>query len=171
MTVWSTSDVVEYFSQRPNSVNMFQAHLSRFGLQIERFRFRRQVASHQCTPNPCRGPQCHRCPFYIVDLVEKSMGFDSWLSWWFNQLPGKPIYSPKKDTYAQWRVLFLSDPQEVVVLFAPGRMIFVARKRATWGGIREANLSAAFNVGARTERVFCSFSFQMHSPCRGLTSP
>ena len=31
-------------------------------------------------------------PFWLV-LVEKSMGFDSWFTW-FHHLPGKPIYFP-----------------------------------------------------------------------------
>ena len=26
-----------------------------------------------------------------------------WFTWWFNQLPGKPIYFPKKDNYAYAR--------------------------------------------------------------------
>ena len=34
-----------------------------------------------------------RCPFWLV-LVEKSMGFDSWVTWWFNHLPGKSSYFP-----------------------------------------------------------------------------
>ena len=36
-----------------------------------------------------------RCPFWFVSKFEG----DSWLTWWFNQLPGKSIYFPKKDTY------------------------------------------------------------------------
>ena len=39
----------------------------------------------------------HRCPFWLI--WSKNRLGDSWFAWGFNQLPGKPIYFPKKDTY------------------------------------------------------------------------
>ena len=39
----------------------------------------------------------HRCLFF--GCFGRKIDGDSWFTWWFNHLPGKPIYFPGRDAY------------------------------------------------------------------------
>ena len=45
------------------------------------------------------GSQPSYAVLFMVVLVEESMGFHSWLTWWFNHLPDPSIY-PKTNPHA-----------------------------------------------------------------------
>ena len=65
-----------------------------------------------------------RGPFWLIWLGKNRGPW--WFTWWFNQLPGKPIYVPKKDTYVFFFFLATdghsTDAMQCLVPFSLGNL-------------------------------------------------
>ena len=66
-----------------------------------REQFVSRLAKSKQNPNICRVVVSGRCHNFLLSTIGVLVGCfgekidgDSWFTWWFNHLPGKPIYLP-----------------------------------------------------------------------------